>query len=86
MDVDCLLDHQVRGVPGLVQHRGFFPLDGVVTFPGMFGYSRLISELLDACILVSLESGLQAFGCLTDLCFPTGARDLIDDLRLEVRQ
>ena len=38
LDVDCLLDHQVRGVSGVVQHRGFFPLDGAVTIPGMLGY------------------------------------------------
>ena len=38
LDVDCLFDHQVRGVSGMVQHRGFFSLDGAVTVPGMFGY------------------------------------------------
>ena len=38
LDVDCFLDHQVRGVSGMVQHRGFFPLDGAVTVPSMFSY------------------------------------------------
>ena len=30
------------------------------------------------------ESGLQASGCLYDVCLTTGARDLVDDLGLEV--
>ena len=38
LDVDCFLDHQVRGIPGVVQHRGFFPLDGAMTVPGMLSY------------------------------------------------
>ena len=85
LDVDCFLDRQVRGVSGVVQHRGFFPLDEAVTVPSMFSYGRHVSELLLACILVFSESGLQAPGCLTDVCLTTGARDLVDDLGLEVR-
>ena len=38
LDVDYFLDHQVRGVSGMVQHSGFFPLDGAVTVPSMFSY------------------------------------------------
>ena len=38
LNVYCFLDHLVWGDSGVVQHRGFFPLDGAMIVPGMLGY------------------------------------------------
>ena len=66
----------------MLQYPSVTPANGVVLSPGMLGYSRLVRETFDACVLMLLQTCFESTCSLTDVHLSAGARYFIDDVCL----
>ena len=82
LDGDGVLEQQLPGVPGHVNYYGLIPFDGMVVFPCMLRYCRLLQGPFSAGFLVFSQLGLQPSPGLTNADLATTAVDSVHHLGL----
>ena len=77
-----ILEQQLPGVPGHVNHCGLLPFDGVVVLPCMLRYCRLLQGPCPTGLLVFSQPGLQPSSNLTNVALAITAGDSVHHLGL----
>ena len=66
----------------MLQYPSVTPVNGVVLSPDMFGYSRLVIEVFDACVLMLFHTCFESTCSLADVHLSACAWYFIDDVCL----